>query len=464
MSVGAGTVYSARSYVLAWILIPVVLIIGVDTFALYRSALRSVGGAYDRTLLATAHAVGDAVRYEQGRFRVSLPLALFEVYEATQSGRYYYRISTHRGELISGDEDMPLYEGEFPRRAAYPSVVQFYETEFRGQRVRVAALEQPVFSGDDAGRVVIQVAEPLAIRETSARDILEDTLLRQGLLLLVVAIALFVSVKHGLKSLYELRRELDQRSVDDLSAITLRPTIREVSTVIQALNALMMRFGRLVNYQKRFIANASHQLRTPLAVLKTQVQSGLRGDVPAQDVMREMEATVDRAVQLANQMLMLAKIEQQRSLGPHERCHLDKLARAAVLELSPLIAEKNLDFEITSEDAQFMGNAWLVGELLRNLLSNAIRHTPEGGRLGIDVARRDGRAILCLWDSGGGIPDTQQQCVFAPFASFSHHGTGLGLAICKEIVDTLGGEIDLTNRVEEGLTVGLEARVTFPAV
>ena len=187
MSVGAGTVYSARSYVLAWILIPVVLIIGVDTFALYRSALRSVGGAYDRTLLATAHAVGDAVRYEQGRFRVSLPLALFEVYEATQSGRYYYRISTHRGELISGDEDMPLYEGEFPRRAAYPSVVQFYETEFRGQRVRVAALEQPVFSGDDAGRVVIQVAEPLAIRETSARDILEDTLLRQGLLLLVVA-------------------------------------------------------------------------------------------------------------------------------------------------------------------------------------------------------------------------------------------------------------------------------------
>ncbi len=128
-----------------------------------------------------------------------------------------------------------------------------------------------------------------------------------------------------------------------------------------------------------------------------------------------------------------------------------------------VIAEKNLDFEITSEDAQFMGNAWLVGALLRNLLSNAIRHTPEGGRLGIDVARRDGRAILCLWDSGGGIPDTQQQCVFAPFASFSHHGTGLGLAICKEIVDTLGGEIDLTNRVEEGLTVGLEARVTFQA-
>ena len=190
MNAGAGTVYSARSYVLAWILIPVVLIIAVDTFALYRNALRSVGAAYDRTLLATAHAVGDAVRYEKGRFRVSLPLALFEIYEAAQSGRYYYRISTHQGELISGDEDLPVYQGDFPRRAAYPAVVQFYETEFRDQPMRVAVLEQPVFSGDETGRVVIQVAEPLAIREASARDILEDTLLRQGLLLALVPLGL----------------------------------------------------------------------------------------------------------------------------------------------------------------------------------------------------------------------------------------------------------------------------------
>lgn len=149
-----------------------------------------MGGAYDRTLLATAHAVGDAVRYEQALR--SLPLALFEVYEATQSGRYYYRISTHRGELISGDEDMPLYEGD-PAPRGWP----FRRPVLRNRIPRPAGARRRARAagllGDDAGRVVIQVAEPLAIRETSARDILEDTLLRQGLLLLVAAIALFVS-------------------------------------------------------------------------------------------------------------------------------------------------------------------------------------------------------------------------------------------------------------------------------
>ena len=148
-----------RSYVLAWITVPLFIILVIDTYFLYRSALHSVNIAYDRTLLATTHAVGDSVRYENGRYQLSLPLALFEIYETDQSGRYFYRVSSAGGELVSGDEDFPVYDGALPKNTAYPAVVQFYEDTFRDEAVRVAVLFQPVFSNDESGTVVIQVAE-----------------------------------------------------------------------------------------------------------------------------------------------------------------------------------------------------------------------------------------------------------------------------------------------------------------
>jgi len=457
-----GKRYSTRSYVLAWIITPLTLIIATDTYFLYQSALRSVGTAYDRTLLATAHAVGDSVRYEKGEFRLSLPLALFEIYEADQSGRYFYRVSTADGKMISGDEDRPFHQRSLTRKASYPALVQFYEDSFRDSPVRVAVLHQPVISNDDSGTVIIQVAEPLKIRQDSAQDILRNTLFRQSILLVIVTLAVFISVSRALKPLVELRVELDQRSDDDLSPLALQPTMRELGTVTDALNELIGRVGRLISYQKRFIANAAHQLRTPLAVLKTQLQSGIRGDAPAAEVLVEMEGTVERTIALANQMLLLAKIEQRRTRGLTEVCHVDRLAREAALELSPLIAEKGLDFEINDCAAQIHGDAWLVGELIRNLLNNAIQHTPPGQKLGIEVSTGHGQVMLRVWNGGEGLAPEHLDHLFEPFSSsFSNRGSGLGLAISREIVTSLNGEISLSNRIEQGLVVGLEAQVSF---
>jgi two-component system sensor histidine kinase TctE len=458
--------FSVRSYVLAWITLPLCAILAIDTWFLYRSALHSVNVAYDRTLLATTHAVGDSVRFENGRYRLSLPLALFEIYETEQSGRYYYRVSDSGGGLLSGDEDLQPYRGTLPKNTAYPAVVQFYEDKFHGEPIRVAALLQPVFSNDEAGTVVIQVAEPMKIREESARDILRNTLLRQGLLVAAVCLAVYVSVTRALKPLNRLRDELGRRSADDLSALALRTGLLELDTVTQAMNQLMERLARLVNHQKRFIANASHQLRTPLAVLKTQLQSGLRGDAPGEVVLREISGTVERTITLANQMLLLAKIEQRRSQGLSDLCHLGNLAREAAVELSPLIAEKDLDFELDDADGHGLirGDAWLVGELIRNLLNNAIRHTPPGQKLGIRVRSAGGAVELLVWDSGGGIPDEQMNQLFEPFSSsFSASGSGLGLAIAKEIALSLDGRIALANATRETGAAGLDARVTFAA-
>ena len=459
---------SVRSYVLIWLIVPLAAILAVNTYFLYRSALHSVNIAYDRTLLATAHAVGDSVRYENGDYRLSLPLALFEIYEADQSGRYYFRVSTSDGKVISGDEEITPFQGKPPKNATYPAVVHFYQDTYRDEPIRVAVLFQPVFSNDAAGTVVIQVAEPMKIREESANEILTETVLRQGGLMLVLCLAVYVSVFRALKPLNQLSKELDQRSADDLSALSLNTDLQELKTVANALNRMMERLARLIDHQKRFIANASHQLRTPLAVLKTQLQSGRRGDVPPETIMEEMSVTVERTITLANQMLLLAKIEQRQSQGRKERCHLGNLAREAAVALSPLIAGKNLDFEIDSVESWIEGDAWLINELIQNLLSNAIHHTPTGGQLGIEITASDKTTRLLVWDSGNGLSEEQQdhpEQMFEPFStSFSTHGNGLGLAIANGIASSHGGRILLANRIEDGKIVGLNAEVIFPSV
>ena len=453
---------SVRSYVLAWITPPLIALLVADTYVLYRSALHSVNSAYDRTLLATTHAVGDSIRFENGRYRVSLPLALFEIYESDHSGRYFYRVSKPNGDLISGDDELRPFQGSIPRNVSYPAVVQYYEDVFRGEAIRVAALLQPVFSNDESGTVIIQVAEPMRIRKGSARDIFSNTLFRQVVLILAVCLAVYVAVTRALRPLNQLRDELDRRSADDLSSLTPRSDLIELNTVTQAMNMLMQRLAMMISQQKRFIANASHQLRTPLAVLKTQVQSGLRGDVPSTTVLGEIEKTVERTITLANQMLLLAKVEQHRSQGFTDRCNLGNLAREAAIELSPLIAEKYLDFAIENDDSEIRGDAWLVGELVRNLLSNAIQHTPFGRQLGMEIARRSDKVRLLVWDTGGGLTEDQRENLFKPFATgFSNQGSGLGLAIAHEIATSLNGRITLHNRLHDDDTIGLNAVVVF---
>ena len=192
------------------------------------------------------------------------------------------------------------------------------------------------------------------------------------------------------------------------------------------------------------------------------MQSGLHGDVPATEVIAAMSETVERTISLANHMLLLAKIEQSRMQAITEPCPLGALAREAALELSPLIAQKNLDFEINEDPAEIPGNAWLVGELIRNLLFNAIQHTPVGCKLGIHIESDASGSRLLVWNEGEGLPDGLTEQLFEPFAtSFSTHGTGLGLAISKEITDTLGGQITLNNRLADGKVVGLDALLVF---
>ena len=443
---------SLRWQLLWGILLPVLLLVAINTVSLYREALAAVNTAYDRTLLASAKAISEQIEVrgedEQARFGVRVPYAALEAFETDNQSRLYYKVSTLAGEPVSGYEDLPAWQGRIPVRPAYAALVDFYDDRYRGQAVRVAAVLQPVTSPDGRGIVLIQVAETLELRETLAREVLLDTLWRQGLLVLVIAGVVFWVVSRVTKPVRELSRRLESRPENDLTPLATEGAPRELQPLLHATNQVMAKLAHLLEHQKRFVRDTSHQLRTPLAVLKVQVQSALRGDQAPELALRDILHTVDRATHMANQMLALAKVEQLREQARSSPNRLDETVRQVALDLAPLVAERDLDFEWVTEPTRVRAHAWMISELTRNLLHNAIRHTPPGAGLRVTVQPAPaGQAMLEVANDGPGMPADRREQPFEAFAaSGSPQGAGLGLAICQSIVTALEGRLVLSER------------------
>lgn len=462
-----GAPRSLRRQLLLGILLPVALLIAFNTWSLYHQTLASLNTAYDRTLLASAKSISEQLEVsgydEAARLHAIVPYSALEAFEADNQSRMFYRVSTLHGELVSGFAELPMWYGQIPPRPPYAALVDFYNDRFRGRAVRVAVLLQPVASAQGRAMAVIQVAETLELREAQALQILWNTVARQALLVAVVALIVVFVVQRATRPVRQLSAELQARAEGDLTPLAAPRALRELQPLVEATNQVMERLQHLLDHQKRFVRDASHQLRTPLAVLKTQVQSAQRGDVPPAQALREIEGTVDRATQLANQMLALAKVEQLRQQAPEPRTAFDEVLRAVALDLSPLIAQRDLDFSLHTEPACIAAHDWMLRELTRNLLHNAVRHTPPGSALSLEL-RADGRhATLTVADSGPGIDAELAERLFQPFSAGDvRTGSGLGLAICREIAQALGGAITLTNRIEQSRVVGLDAVVSLP--
>jgi two-component system sensor histidine kinase TctE len=458
---------SLRRHLLIGILVPIALFIVVDTFSLYRQALGAVNVAYDRTLLASAKAIGELLEVdgvdEQASIRAQIPYSALEAFEADNRSRMAYRVSDVRGHWIDGAQDLPIWTGTLPVQGPYAALVDFYDGSFRGDPVRVAVLLQPVVSSRGKTMATVQVAETLELRHTLARQILRDTLLRQLLLITVITAVVLVVVHRVTRPVRRLSNALRQREEGDLTPIDASDIPMEIQPLTEATNQVMQRLQHVLDHQKRFVRDAAHQLRTPLAVLKVQVQSALRGDMPAPIALQEIKQTVDRATNLANQMLSLAKVEQVRQLQDFEILDWANIVRDVALDVSPLVAEKDLDFEITAQPCCVHAHSWMLRELTRNLLHNAIQHTPQHGNLSVSIQPNAGMALLMIRDSGTGIADTLRRRLFQPFATGdSRSGSGLGLMIAREIALALGGTIQLNNRMFSNTVSGLDACITVP--
>ena len=469
---------SLRWQLLAGIVLPIAAFVAFDAWSTYRRVLGSINTAYDRSLLASARSIGELLRPEEQALKVEVPYAALEIFEAGNEGRMVYRVSGPKGEFLSGYADLPPYTRVPPQRADYAALVDFYDAEYAGERIRMAALYQPVSGPQMRGVALVQVAETLEIRERHARALLIETLLRHAAMIAVVGGVAAVVVARALRPVNQLRDAVSARDERDLSALAPPGLPTELRPVLAAMNDLMLRLSRLITHQREFVRDASHQLRTPLAVLKIQAQNGLSGHADASETLQAMHGTIDRAIRLANQMLALAKVEQVHHQDEPQTLDLCEPVREVALDLAPLIADKSLDFELDADQPTWVsGHAWMLRELTRNLLHNAIRATPVGGVLLVSVESGPGCARLRVRDSGPGLDAARRAHLYEPFHTgpggtgkgagagagpTGTSGSGLGLAICRQICERLGGEIQLVNRDSDEAPAGLDAIVTLP--
>jgi two-component system sensor histidine kinase TctE len=477
---------SLRTRLLVGILVPVLGLVALNAALLYRQALAAADTAYDRTLLASAKAIGEllTITRDDGVLRVqaTLPYSALEAFEADNRSRLYYKVTGFQGEIVSGFEDLPAWHGRDPGPGPYAALVSFYDDVFRDEPIRVALLLQPVSGVEGQGIAKIQVAETLELRRTLAGQILVDTLWRQALLVGVIALVVVWVVQRVTRPVRDLSDRLLDRPATDLEPLDDRGAPHELAPLVTAINHLMARLRTVLDDQKRFVRDTSHQLRTPLAVLRTQVQSAQRGDVDARTALREISDTVDRATELANQMLAMAKVEQLRGeqsrrpaadgqTAPPPVTDWAATVREVTLDLAPLIADRALELDLETDPAPVASHVWPLRELVRNLVHNAIRFSPPGGRLVVRVSASpseapdaDALVRLRVEDDGPGLAPQVRSRLFQPFSSGDPaSGSGLGLAICHGIVDSMGGRIRLDNRHHpDGRIAGLEAEVVLP--
>ena len=461
---------SLRGQLLRWLLVPLCILVAIDAVWVYKNALDASDLAYDRSLLASTRALAERVTIVNGKVVADVPYVALDSFETDTMGRLYYKVTGISGDFVSGYEDLPPLPADVKRSDAYPALVYFYHATYRGEPVRIAALYQPVYDDTMRGIALIQVGESREARHELSHQILFDTLGRQTALVLAAAMLVWFAVRFVLSPLMQLRRAVEEREPTDLSDFDPAQVHKEVRPLVAAMNGYMGRLQTLISGQRRFIADASHQLRTPLTVLKTQAELALREDDP--QAMREIVAsiaqTTDATVHLANRLLTLARAGHSAAECELQDLSLLDVVRQVGLELAQLAVRKDIDLSLdTEEKAVVHGNPLLLHELVANLVDNAIRYTPVGGRVTLRVRGNEGGpSTLEVEDSGPGIPAGERERVFAPFyrsagsEAINAGGSGLGLTIVRDIAVMHAAHIRLGGGAQGK---GLKVEVEFPA-
>ncbi len=430
---------SLRQRLTYWLIGPLMLLIAAGTFISYRIALSAANKAYDSALLDPALAIASHIRRDGSRFELDLPSIAIDALRIDTEDRVYYQVLGPADELIAGTPRLPATP-----QPMQPDEHAFYDATLEGERVRVAALA----IGVDNGVVVVQVAETLIKRDKLVLELLIASTVPQ-LLIAFAAVALFwFGIGRGLAPLDRLREEVAARSPRDLRPVAEEGKPREVKPLIGALNQLLSRLNAAIESQQRFIANAAHQLRTPLAGLKTHAELARRqpSTVELKSLLDMIAGETERTSHLINQLLTLARAEPGEAASGRP-VNLHDLIGRDVREWVQRAVIKNIDLGFELEDAWTLGEPLLLHELFANLLDNALVYTQAGGSVTVRTTERNGETTLEVEDNGPGIPEAEREKVFERFyriAATEGEGCGLGLSIVAEIAERHNGRIDLT--------------------
>ena len=430
---------SIRQRLLLWLLVGLALVLAVSGYATYRQARAEINALFDYQLKQTALAL---------RNQNLLTLAMSADPSEGESDLLVQIWDRNRG---------LLYVSRSSRELPFATQQGFTDLLWRNESWRLFAL--------NVGDRIVQIAQPTRVRLRMSADIALRNLAPFLLLLPGMGAVIWFGVGAGLRPLRRLAAELQNRRADSLEPVTSIQPPAEIMPLIGALNDLLTRLARTLDTQRQFIADAAHELRTPLAAVRLQAELAQRQTVSAEHragALADLRIGLERATHLVEQLLAMARLDAAPGTGTIEPVDLRALAKIVIAELAAIADARNIDLGLLPGDpATIAGDPAELRTLLGNLVDNALRYTPSGGRVDVDIQHGPHETVLSVRDTGPGIPLEERSRVFDRFyrsTQASAPGSGLGLAIVKRIADRHRARIEL-REPEDG--PGLRVTVRF---
>ena len=463
--------------ILDWMLTPLLLLWPVSLALTWLVAQSIAGKPFDRALEYNVQALAQLVTVQNQRASFNLPQPAREILRADDADQVYYQVLGSRGELLSGERDFPPPpEDERPG----PGETRLRDDEMRGLGVRVAYTWVRI-DAPGSPPALVQVAETREKRSVLATEIIKGVMLPQLAILPLAVLLVWMALVRGIKPLSELEERIRARKPDDLSPLDEKVVPLEVAPLVSSVNDLLTRLTSSIATQKRFLADAAHQLKTPLAGLRMQADLAQREQFHPEELkqsLKQIGRSSMRATHTVNQLLALARAENSAKVLVRQACDLAEIAIEAVRDTVPRAMEKHLDIgydgpEPGAHGVLLQGNATLLKELVRNLLDNAVNYTPSTEQQpGIVTARvladPFGQAlVLQVEDTGPGIPEAERELVFQPFyrtLGTNVDGSGLGLPIVQEIARQHDATIELEDARPGQIPPGTRVTVRFVAI
>ena len=444
-------IISLKQTILRRLIIPLIFFVALETVLSYFVTLHYVDKTYDRWLLDSARSLAQEIKIKQADVSVELPVAALEIFKWDDLDNTYFKINSTAKGLIAGDSFVP----EALSTENWLSPV-FFAAEIHGQPVRVVSMG--VKKAGTVDRFFVHVAETINKRKAMMIDILLADLLPQLVLVLLACLYLLSGLKRGLKPLQVLARQISKRSPRDLSPIEDAHVFAEVRTLTDTINGLLYSLAEAITAQQRFVANAAHQLRTPLAGLVLQAERAFREqDLAAiKPAIAQMQQCAERLSHTITQLLVLAKSGPIPGMHELKPLNLSEVVKSTCMDWAPKALQRpmELSLDCTEPEIMILGDSVLLRELLANLLDNAIAYGHPNGTIQVKLSRRP-CPCMTVEDDGPGIPEREKNKIFERFYRLSDspgQGCGLGLAIVKEIADLHKARIELTRDNSVGIT------------
>lgn len=441
--------------ILDWLLAPLFLLWPLSIGVTYLVAQGIANGPYDQLLVNDLHRV--SFSFQRDARNQSLQDVLLsnpDISGSTGANRYL-QIATQEKIVLPSNPPLPLpvqhsSQEDLPVDPTVPAFDRVLLAN--GETVRVAYRWIWLETLDGATWVLLQLAESDALRRQLANEIIKGVIVPQFMILPLAVMLVWFGLTRGLAPLETLRHRLRRRRPSDLQAIDSVGVPHELAPLIDSLNELLQRLDRSVQAQRRFVADAAHQIRTPLAGLRTQAELALRTQ-DAEERRASLEQLItssERCTRLVNQLLLMARAEHAPTIGRRQRVNWSEIARTATLDRVPDALARRLDlgFEPIAAVLMVEGDPLLLGEALANVIDNAIRYTPAGGQITVRCEQHGGEARIMVSDTGPGIPPEERPRIFDRFYSvLGRHadGSGLGLAIVLEVITQHGGRVELAD-------------------